>query len=355
MSTDETHHLDQTDGKRDDAPLTARTLPELLQQRAARYRDRVALSFSRNGDDEHRSQLTYHGLHVKARAIGSSLRQQGAAGERVLVLCPPGLDFVAGFFGCLYAGAVAVPVHPPTREHLVPRVESIIADVQPGFALTTAKMQAKIKTTVDDLVDGRGLRWCVADEATGGDQQWLPPDIGASTVAMVQYTSGSTSAPKGVVLTHGNLMHNLEAIRQAWHGDDHATGVFWLPPFHDMGLIGGLLETLHVGGTSFLMSPTAFIKHPMGWLEAMSRHHATITTAPNFAYDMCVQLSTPEQRAALDLSSWSTAMCGAEPVRTATLRDFADAFAPAGFRLSAPLTLQPAGRLPAPTSSGYSP
>jgi acyl transferase domain-containing protein/acyl-CoA synthetase (AMP-forming)/AMP-acid ligase II/acyl carrier protein len=149
---------------------------------------------------------------------------------------------------------------------------------------------------------------------------------------MVQYTSGSTSAPKGVVLTHGNLVHNLETIRQAWHGDDQAIGAFWLPPFHDMGLIGGLLETLYIGATTFLMSPSGFIKHPMRWLETISRQHATITAAPNFAYDMCVELSTPEQRAALDLSNWSTAMCGAEPVRTTTLQNFANAFKPAGFR-----------------------
>ncbi|MGH3958724.1 SDR family NAD(P)-dependent oxidoreductase [Mycobacterium sp.] len=303
-----------------------------MQQRAERYRDKVAFSFSRNGDDEHRSQLTYHDLDTRARAIASSLEAQGAAGERVLVLCPPGLDFIAGLFGCLYAGAIAVPVHPPVREHLVPRVASIVADVQPGFALATTASQPRIQATVDGLVTGRSLRWLATDAVVGDEREWVAPDIDGSTVAVVQYTSGSTSAPKGVVLTHGNLLHNLDAIRQAWHGDDHAIGVFWLPPYHDMGLIGSILETIYVGCTTFLMSPTAFIKRPMRWLEAMSRHHGTITTAPNFAYDMCVELSSAQERAALDLSSWSTAMCGAEPVRTATLRNFADAFAPAGFR-----------------------
>ncbi|MGH3849562.1 MAG: AMP-binding protein, partial [Pseudonocardiaceae bacterium] len=283
----------------------AGTLLDLLGQKAQRYRDKAVFRFSRNGEEEHASRLTYHELDVRARGIASSLQQQGAAGERVLVLCRPGLDFVAGFFGCLYAGAVAVPVHPPVREHLVPRVASIVADVQPGFAVVTAEAQAKVKTTVDGLADGRPLRWCVAEEVVGDAEKWVTPDVDANTVAMVQYTSGSTSTPKGVVLTHDNLLHNLEAIRQAWLGDSDGVGVFWLPPYHDMGLIGGILETLYVGCTTVLMPPTAFIKRPMRWLEAISRHRGTITAAPNFAYDLCVELSTPEQRAALDLSSWS--------------------------------------------------
>lgn len=319
-------------GMPQNAAAIARTLVELLQQRAERYRDRSALEFSKDGGLHHNSRLTYRELHTAALQIASHLQRQGARGQRVLVLCPPGLDFIAGLFGCLYAGAIAVPVHPPMRDHLVPRVASIIADLRPGAALTTADVHAKIVATIDDLAEERSLHWCVVDAIADDEPQWLAPDIDADTVAMVQYTSGSTSAPKGVVLTHGNLLHNLGAIRQAWDGDDHAIGVFWLPPFHDMGLIGGIFETLYVGGTSMLMPPTSFIKHPMRWLEAISRHRATITAAPNFAYDMCVEVSSPEQRAALDLSRWSTALCGAEPVGTATLQRFADAFAPAGFR-----------------------
>ncbi|WP_304528606.1 AMP-binding protein, partial [Mycobacterium sp. E342] len=324
------------EGVEDYAPLTAPTLVEQLQQRAIPYAGKVAFAFSRDGEEADLSRLTYDELDARARRIAAGLQAQGARGERVLVLCPPGLDFIAGLFGCLYAGAIAVPVHPPVRDHLVARVESIIADARPEFALSNTEMQARIKARVDGLAKGRPLRWSVTDTA-GDGARWLPPDVDAETVAMVQYTSGSTALPKGVVLSHGNLVHNLEAIRQAWKSGfgGAATGVFWLPPYHDMGLIGGLLETLYVGGTSFLMPPSAFIKRPMRWLEAMSRHRATITAAPNFAYDMCVELSTPEQRAALDLSNWSTAMCGAEPVRDTTLRGFADAFAPSGFRPAA--------------------
>lgn len=321
-------------GRAENGAPTTHTLVDLLTQRAEQCHDRLAFTFSRDGEGHEISRVTYPELDLRARQIASDLQRHGAAGERVLVLAPPGLDFIAGFFGCLYAGALAIPVHPPLREHLVPRVESIIADVQPGFALTNAELLPRIKPAIDGLRGGQELRWSIVDEIAGGETDWVAPHIDAETVAMLQYTSGSTSAPKGVVLTHGNLVHNLEAIYQAWGDriDGAVNGVFWLPPYHDMGLIGGLLSTLNVGGHSFLMPPTAFIKRPMRWLEALSRNRGTITVAPNFAYDMCVELSSPQERAALDLSSWATAMCGAEPVRTATLQGFADAFAPAGFR-----------------------
>lgn len=308
---------------------TAHTLVGLLRQQAARYHDKVAFSFSYNGDDEDRSQLTYRELDTRARAIAANLQQQGAAGERVLVFCRPGLDGIAGFFGCLYAGAIAVPVH----ERLAPRLSSVVPDAQAGFALVAPEMPGRIKTAVDALlgwVDGQPMRWCFTD--IGDAEKWVPPDVDASTTAMMQYTSGSTRSPNGVVLTHDNLMHNLQAIHQAWPGDEHEIAVYWLPHHHDMGLIGGILEMLYLGCTTVLMSPSAFIQRPMRWLEAMSRHRATFTTAPNFAYLQCVESSTAKERAALDLSHWSTAMNGAEPVQAATMRAFAEAFAPAGFR-----------------------
>lgn len=310
---------------------TPETLLDLVCQQADRYGDKTALSFSYNGDGEDSSELTFAELDLKARAIASHLQHQGAAGQRVLVFCRPGLDCILGFFGCVYAGAIAVPVH----ERLAPRLSSVIPDAQARFALATRHTAAKVKTGADSLVamiDGRPLQWCLADAAVGDAGAWLPPGIGADTVAMVQYTSGSTRSPKGVVLTHANLMHNVEATRQAWDGDDDAVGVWWLPPHHDMGLIGGILHMLYTGCTTFLMSPAAFIKRPMRWLEAISRHGATYTAAPNFAYRHCVEQASADERAALDLSSLSTAMNGAEPVQAATLREFADAFAPAGFR-----------------------
>ncbi|MEB3019768.1 fatty acyl-AMP ligase [[Mycobacterium] crassicus] len=308
------------------------TLVELLRRQAERYGDKVVFSFSYNGDEEDRSELTYRELDTRARAIGSTLQQQGAAGQRVLVLVRPGLDFIAGYFGCLYAGAVAVPVH----QKMAPRLAVVIPDAQAGFALSTADTQANIKAGVDALVEGRALRWCVIEDAVTADpDSWVAPAVDPGSTAMIQYTSGSTTSPKGVVLSHGNLMHNLEVTRRAWNGDDSGVGVYWLPPHHDMGLIGVILEIMYAGASAVLMSPAAFIKRPMRWLEAVSRHRAYITTAPSFAYDKCVERSTPAERAALDLSGLSIAMIGAEPVRASTLAAFADAFAPAGFRLEA--------------------
>ncbi|HEX7322683.1 MAG TPA: beta-ketoacyl synthase N-terminal-like domain-containing protein, partial [Mycobacterium sp.] len=307
---------------------------DLLRTRTVRRGDRLVFSFSRDGEERENNRVTYSELDARARKVAAELQQLGAAGECVLVFCQPGIEFIVSYFGCLYAGAVAVPVHPPMRDHLVPRVESILADNHPGFAISTPDVYAKIKPTLDRLPRGSSLRWCIEESASADAEQWAAPQIDPASIAMIQYTSGSTSAPKGVMLSHGNLVHNLETIRQAWGSgfDNDEIGVFWLPPFHDMGLIGGLLETMYVGGYSILMPPTAFIKGPMRWLNAMSRHRATITTAPNFAYDMCAELSTPEQREALDLSHWKAALCGAEPVRTATLDGFAEAFAPSGFR-----------------------
>lgn len=311
--------------------LAAATLLDLLQQRAAAYQDKVAFSFSYNGDDEDRTELTYQELDRRARAIASTLQQQGAAGERVLVMCRPGLDPIAGFFGCIYAGAVAVPVH----ERLAPRLSLVVPDAHARFVVATSETQAKIKSAIDELAEGRDLRWILSDAVDAPSDGWVAPQLDPDAIAMIQYTSGSTTAPKGVALTHRNLLHNMESSRQVWDGDDTAVSMFWLPSHHDMGLIGGILSMLHVGCTTHLMSPSSFVKRPMGWLEAVSRHRATFTAAPNFAYDRCVEESTAEQRAALDLSSLVTAMNGAEPVQATTLEKFAEAFAPAGFRREA--------------------
>ncbi len=208
--------------------------------------------------------------------------------------------------------------------------------MQARFVLTTAEVQAKVKAVVDGLAEGSSLRWCAVDAVTPeAAAEWIASDVDASATAFVQYTSGSTSSPKGVMVTHGNLISNLETIRRATGWVDSYVAVSWLPPHHDMGLISMILGTICFGGSCFLMSPQAFIERPMRWLEALSRHGGTITAAPNFAYDLCVERSSAEERAALDLSAWLIAVCAAEPVRAATLQRFADAFGPSGFRAEA--------------------
>ncbi|WP_236734090.1 fatty acyl-AMP ligase [Mycolicibacter kumamotonensis] len=322
-------------------PTAPETLVELLRQQAARLQDTPAFIFCPEGDEE-QSRVSYRELDERARAIASSLQRRGAVGQRVLVLCRPGVDSVAGLFGCFYAGAVAVPVD----EHwTIRRVETVVPQTQARFALATAKTQAKMKATVAGLTDGP-VSWLAMDEVEGDGATWVSQDVDEDTIAMIQYTSGSTGVPKGCMLTHRNYVHNLEGMRQAWdpQSDDPVfsspvSGVSWLPQYHDMGFVGGILGTLYGGRTTVLMSPSAFLMRPMRWLQALSRYRAVISAAPNFAYEACVKRSTEEQRAALDLSHWSMAVVGADPIRPATLRAFTEAFAPAGFR---PEALRPA-------------
>ncbi|OBK35451.1 hypothetical protein A5658_08640 [Mycobacterium sp. 1245111.1] len=314
--------------------LTDRTFLNLVRQRAEAYRDKAAFDYCRYfADGEQHSQLTFGELDTRARSVALVLQQMGATGERALVLCPSGLDFIVAFFGCIYAGAVPVPVHPPARARVIGRVASIVQDTQARFTVTTAETQAKFQSAIDEMADGPAMRWCAVDDIAASADEWVAPDIDPDDTAMLQYTSGSTGSPKGVVVSHRNLLSNVEAIRTAWGGgNDRAKGVFWLPLHHDMGLIGGILTSIYVGATSYFMPPESFIERPMRWLEAIAKHGGTITAAPNFAYQLCVDLSTPEERAALDLSTMTTAMCGAEPIRAATLQRFVDAFAPAGFQ-----------------------
>ncbi|MGV0624899.1 fatty acyl-AMP ligase [Mycolicibacter minnesotensis] len=305
---------------------TAQTLVEMLRQQADRYGDKVAFSFAPDGNKIVTS-LTYRELDAKARAVGSNLQQQGATGQRVLVICRPGLDSIISIFGCFYAGAIAVPVDTPLA-----RLKLVAPDARATFAAATAATQTQLQMAAAEVPGMSDLRWCAIDRVDD-PEGWRTPEIDPSTVAMIQYTSGSTKAPKGVVVTHGNLMHNLESIRRAYHGDEIETAVYFLPQQHDMGLIGGVLEMIYVGCTTVLMSPIVFFQRPMAWLEAMSRFRANTTAAPNGSYRLCVKRSTPAERAALDLSHWTTAAISSEQIHASALQEFAEAFAPAGFRL----------------------
>jgi acyl-CoA synthetase (AMP-forming)/AMP-acid ligase II/3-oxoacyl-(acyl-carrier-protein) synthase/acyl carrier protein len=311
---------------------TPQTMVDVLTQQARRFGDKVAFTYCPDGE-EASDRLTYGQLDLRARAIASVLQEQGAAGDRVLILCPSGLDFIAAIFGCFYAGAVAIPVHPPVHNRLTSRVASIVADVGAGFVLTVAPVQRELKPVIDEMPNGGALRWSAVDvDVPNEAPNWIAPEITEQSTAFVQYTSGSTGTPKGVELTHGNLLANLEDIGNSLGLNDRRLIVSWLPLHHDMGLIGVTFGAVYAGGSGVLMPPSAFIQRPMRWLETMSRYRADFTVAPNFAYDLCVERSTAEERAAIDLSNWTTALSGAEPVRVATIQRFTNAFAPAGFR-----------------------
>lgn len=317
------------------APLALDNLIDLLQEQAARFGDTTAFIFCPEGDVEE-ARISYRELDQRARSIATTLLREGAAGERVLVLCRPGVDSIAGLFGCFYAGAVAVPVdeHWPIR-----RIETVVPEADARFALATVKTQDKMKSAVDGLSNGPKLRWLTMDEVADDGSAWERPNVAADSLAMIQYTSGSTGVPKGCVLTHRNYLSNLEIMRWALNPADDApvmnspiSGVSWLPQYHDMGFVGGILGTIYGGRSTVLMAPSAFLMRPIRWMQAISRYQATITAGPNFAYEACVKRSTPAQRAELDLSSLSIAVLGAGPISAETLQSFTEAFGPSGFR-----------------------
>ncbi|HYG63468.1 MAG TPA: amino acid adenylation domain-containing protein, partial [Thermoanaerobaculia bacterium] len=312
------------------------TLVDLLRLRAEERGEARAYTFLADGEAEE-GTLSYAGLDRQARTIGAALARLSAAGERVVLLFPPGLEFIAAFFGCLYAGAVAVPAYPPRSQRGLPRLLSILSDARPRVVLTTRALLGKTRPLLARLAaDGVAVDCLATDDlAPEGAEAWTAPDIDGGTLAFLQYTSGSTSTPKGVMVSHANLLHNEEIIRQAFGQSAESVILGWLPLYHDMGLIGNVLQPLYVGAPCILMSPVAFLQKPLRWLEAIGRYRATTSGGPDFAYALCAARIGEEQRAGLDLSSWRVAFNGAEPVRAETMERFAAAFASCGFRREA--------------------
>src|SRR5262245_60434603 len=315
------------------------SMMELLAGQAADQPDATAYMFLDDRDGE--SQITFGELDRRAQLIAARLQLELSPGDRALLVYPAGLEFISAFFGCLYAGVVAVPATYPKPKRPMPRLQRIALDCDAHVALSTGQTL----TTLDPELlsaDAATSLWIATDELDDAlAEHWEPPTVAESDLAFLQYTSGSTSDPKGVMVSHANLLNNLECIRTSFGiGETEAdiessTGVFWLPAYHDMGLIGGVLTPLYMGGRTVLMSPPAFLQRPMRWLQAIHDYHAIISGAPNFAYEYCVRRTTEEERSALDLSRWRLAFCGAEPIRAETLERFAEAFVPAGFKLEA--------------------
>lgn len=311
-----------------------RTLVDLFRLRADGRRDYVAYRFL-PGAEAPEQELTFGALDVRARAIAARLRERTEIGDRAILLFSPGLDYIAAFVGCLYSGVIAVPAYPPHPRRPDARIAAIVADCGARVALTTASALDRLNgIRASDPVLG-DLQWVATDSIPLEAEGWRPPAVDDASIAMLQYTSGSTASPRGVMLSHANLMSNLGIVHRLFAHREQDYGVFWLPPFHDMGLIGAILQAAYVGLGTALMPAPSFLQRPMSWLETISRFRATTSGAPNFAYDLCVDRSTPEERASLDLSCWRTAFNGAEPIRAETLDRFARAFEPAGFRREA--------------------
>ena len=311
------------------------TLVELLRYRASNQPERIAYIFLRDGETEE-ARLTYGELDQNAREIAAHLQSLDAQGERGLLLYPPGLEFISAFFGCLYAGVVAIPAYPPRRNQNLLRLQAIIADSQARFTFTNAALFSSLENQLTKDPELAAMKWVVTDEIDHHlSAAWQEPTLEKNSLAFLQYTSGSTGTPKGVMVSHYNLLINSADLDRGWGHDQDSAIVTWLPTFHDMGLIYGVIQPLYKGFLCYMISPASFMERPLRWLQAISDKKATHSAAPNFAYDLCVRKIPPEKRASLDLSRWRMALNGAEPVRAEVLEKFAEAFQVSGFKATA--------------------
>ncbi len=311
------------------------TLLDVLRWRAEHQPDQTAYVFLRDRvtDD---AVLTYGELDRRARSIAGILQGRFSSGERLLLVYPPGLEFVQAFWGALYAGLVAVPVPPPDAFRLkssAARLQRIAEDACAAGALSTTSILETLRSQGSPIPLER---WLSCDEnALASASLWTETHPLSSQVAYLQYTSGSTSAPKGVMVSHGNMTAQSRCITEAGCYDATSVTLAWMPHFHDYGLVKGIVQPAWIGRPAYLMSPLAFLKRPLRWLEAIQRYQVTHSGAPNFAYRRCAETIAPEDRARLDLSRWQVASCGAEPIAPDTIERFAEAFGPSGFRQEA--------------------
>ena len=311
---------------------------DLLRDRAAAQGGDAAFTFLDAGEREQVS-LTWGQIDARSRAIGAVLTSLVEPGARVLILLPPSVDFVPAFFGVLYAGGIAIPAYAPSAgraDRSSTRLRGMISDAGVTLVLSSTVIHTRAALLHSLVPELAGMRWINVEEVDDdAAKSWRVPRSGPGTVALLQYTSGSTSVPRGVVVTHANLLDNLAHGAALATYDSASVGVSWLPVNHDMGLINGVLQPVFTGYPAYLMSPAAFLQRPARWLQAISRYGATHSGGPNFAYDLCTRRIGDEDRSALDLRTWRVAYNGSEPVRRSTLENFHRSFAPCGFRWDA--------------------
>jgi acyl-CoA synthetase (AMP-forming)/AMP-acid ligase II/3-oxoacyl-(acyl-carrier-protein) synthase/acyl carrier protein len=330
---------------------------EVLASRAKQAPDRMAFLFLENGDRE-AARLTFGELEERARSAATRLLTVALPGDRALLLYPSGLDFIVAFLGCLYAGVIAVPAYPPRRNRSDERLRAVVRDCTPVVALMSGALSSVLGRGAGSAKIGQ-LPTLTIDRSThepAADSG--RPDVGRETLAFLQYTSGSTGTPKGVMVSHGNILANVKQITACTACGETTVCVSWLPLFHDMGLLGKVLAPIYFGGMTVLMDPGAFVQKPVRWLQAVTKYRATVSAAPDSAYVLCARKVTDAEKAGLDLSCWSVALNGAEPVQASSVERFTRAFSACGFRTEAMRSVygmaeatlfiagQPAGTLP---------
>ncbi len=316
-------------------PVSHATLVDLLGSRAHHQASRTAYTFLADGESEEVS-ISYAELDEKARSIAAYLHDAGACGSRALLLYPSGLDYILAFFGCLYAGVVPVPAYPPRKNRSLDRIDGIVINAEATHVLGTTQILNDVERRFSEHPHLQQMHRIATDTLDlAAAPTWSPTTLSGADLAFLQYTSGSTDRPKGVMVSHDNLMHNQRLMHQAFQLTEQDRLLGWLPLYHDMGLIGNVLHSLYAGVHCVLMAPVMFLQKPVRWLNGVTKYGATISGGPNFAYDLCSRKITPEQREGLDLSSWNLAVNGSEPIRAATLELFSETFSPHGFRRNA--------------------
>jgi nonribosomal peptide synthetase protein BlmIV len=302
-----------------------RSIVDLLDREASLRPDRIAFVYLRDGEEPTQTR-TYAALRGRARAIAKDLSRLYARGERVVLFFAPGLEFIEAFFGCLYAGLVAVPLPVPRLQRGDEKLRAVLADAAPACVLTDARdLSARDRHRLLDVPVYR------IEELGQGASGALPEPPGPDALAYLQYTSGSTSTPKGVMVNHGNVLANCRLMSEAFAASSDDRVVTWLPHFHDLGLVFGLLFPVFCGASACVLPPVAFVHKPVRWLRAISRYRGTLSAAPNFAFDLCNKHVSEEELRELDLSSFRGVINGAEPVRQKSVETFVQRFATAGF------------------------
>jgi acyl-CoA synthetase (AMP-forming)/AMP-acid ligase II len=309
-------------------------LVELLERQCQRYPEQTGFRFLTDGENIS-DELTLGQLLSKARGLAANLQKRYPAGSRLMLVFDTGPEFVVAVWGTILAGMIAVPTAPPPSSRYRERLVGIAHDATPAAVLSTAKIAKRSRTVTEEL--SKSCEWHLFEELVGPETGWSDPGVGPDTPCMLQYTSGSVSEPRGVIIRHSNLLANIRMIH-AVLAENNPTGVgtdtlvSWLPVHHDMGLVGGVLTPPVLGRESILMPPLIFMQKPIRWLQALSRHRATISAAPSFAFELCARRVGPEDLAQLDLSCWSLCFNGAEPIQPDSIDRFVETFACTGFR-----------------------
>ena len=314
---------------------THSSIVEILQQKAIAKPEAIAYIFLEDG--EHKEiKLTYRELENRVKAIAKQLQGIVDPGSRALLVYSynDSLEFIQAFFGCLYAGVVAVPCHPPMNRLTTVEVQTRLVDAKAEIVLSNATLLPQLQKQLTDS-ENAAVKWLDTTKIKALAEDYRIPAIDPDSLAFLQYTSGSTGEPKGVTIAHRCLLQNQEMLRLAFGHDEHSVGAGWLPLFHDMGLIGNVIQTIYLGACCVMMSPVSFVQKPIRWLQAVSKYKVTTSGAPNFAYDLLCDRAKDSQIEQLDLSNWKLAFCGAEPVKEATIERFSQKFAACGFQKSA--------------------